>query len=30
MKETKIPSINEQKKSPIVVLNKENEVVYGD
>ena len=30
MKETKIPTITSQKKSPIVVLSTENKVVYGD
>ena len=29
-KETKVPSISEQKKLPIVVLSQENKVVYGD
>lgn len=30
MKETKIPTITNQKKIPIVVLSTENKVVYGD
>ena len=30
MKETKVPSISEQKKLPIVVLSQENKVIYGD
>ena len=30
MKETKVATINEQKKLPIVVLSNENKVVYGD
>ena len=30
MKETKVPKIESQKKLPIVVLNEDNKVVYGD
>ena len=30
MKETKVATINEQKKLPIVVLSEQNKVVYGD
>lgn len=30
MKEIKVPTITSQKKSPIVVLNESNKVVYGD
>ena len=30
MKETKIATINEQKKIPVIVLSEQNKVVYGD
>ena len=30
MKETKVATINEQKRMPIIVLTQENKVVYGD
>ena len=30
MKETKVPKVENQKKLPIVVLNEDNKVVYGD